>query len=94
MSELSKKTFYSAKKLSTSRRTMYRWAKNNLDPKEIVDELGSQKLLKVKTVAEMLNVNRSTIYRWVDLGLLKAIRFVNSIRIVEKSVYDLMEEMP
>ena len=50
------------------------------------------KLLKVKQVAELLNVTQQTVYNWISEGKIKARRISNSIRVTEESLEKLGEE--
>ncbi|MEW6543452.1 MAG: helix-turn-helix domain-containing protein [Nitrospirota bacterium] len=50
-------------------------------------------LLRVGEAAELLNVSRWTIYRWVEEGRLDATRIgSNSLRVFRESVTTLIEE--
>lgn len=50
------------------------------------------KLLRVGEAAEVLNVSRWTIYRWVEEGRLEATKIgKGSLRVFEKSVQRLVE---
>lgn len=52
----------------------------------------SKELLRVHEAAEVLNVSRWTIYRWVDEGRLKATKIgKGSLRIFRNSVEALVE---
>lgn len=50
-------------------------------------------LLRVGEAAELLNVSRWTIYRWIEEGRLEATRIgSNSLRVFRQSVTALIEE--
>jgi excisionase family DNA binding protein len=49
-------------------------------------------LYRVDEVAEYFNVNRSTIYRWIDNGVLKSEKYVKTIRISRESIEQLRED--
>ena len=49
-------------------------------------------LYRVDEVAEYFNVNRSTVYRWIDNGVLKSEKYVKTIRISRESIEQLRED--
>jgi len=49
-------------------------------------------LYRVDEVAEYFNVNRSTVYRWIDNGVLKSEKYVKTIRIPRESIEQLRED--
>jgi len=49
-------------------------------------------LYRVDEVAEYFNVNRSTVYRWIDNGVLKSEKYVKTIRISRESIEQVRED--
>lgn len=50
------------------------------------------KLLTVKEVAEILKLNALTVYEYIRLGLLPAIKFSRNYRIAEEDLDDFIEK--
>jgi excisionase family DNA binding protein len=48
--------------------------------------MSTTKLLKPQEAADLLNVSRSTIYRWRDDGTLEGIKFAGTVRIKMSAV--------
>jgi excisionase family DNA binding protein len=44
------------------------------------NSFGNLKLLTAEEVAQLLRVNRSSVYRWVEQGLLSAIKVGRTVR--------------
>lgn len=53
--------------------------------------LGNLKLLTAEEVAELLRVNRSSVYRWVEQGLLSAIKVGRTVRFNPDTVKAVLE---
>lgn len=47
------------------------------------------RIFKVKEVAQMFGVHKSTVYRWVKLGLIPCLRIGSSLRIPAGMLQDM-----
>ncbi|AHF07268.1 helix-turn-helix domain-containing protein [Desulfitobacterium metallireducens] len=52
----------------------------------------SQRFYKVSHVAEVLNVNYSTVWHWIDSGKLSALKIGRNYRISEEAILDFIRE--
>lgn len=83
-------TYYAAKKFDITRRTIYRWIENGVEPLEIekkMREVGSDTLIKPQVAAEMIGITKQTIYRWVKVGKVECYElFFNVVRFSKNEI--------
>ena len=55
-------------------------------------ELSKKELLRPDEVAELWRVSKSTVYRWVDLGIIKTVRKGGVVRITREEAEKINSE--
>jgi excisionase family DNA binding protein len=78
-----------ARRLGISVRTLIRWRHDGIHYGAFLEKADHQ-LLPVTKVAAMLNVSRSTVYRWFNEGLITGIKVNRTIRVQVDSVNRLL----
>ena len=78
-----------ARRLGISTRTLIRWRHYGIRYGELLAQAEHQ-FLPLSKVAAMLNVSRSTVYRWFNEGLITGIKVNRTIRVQLDSVNQLL----
>ncbi|GEM_PF-1363461 len=51
-----------------------------------------EKIYKIKEVAEILKVSYKTVYNWIELGYLKAVKIEKTLRVPESALEEFLKE--